>query len=242
MKTQMQKWQISLLILFVATQVVFEILAQTLLGQPLLGVEYFSIALCFILSVCSIKKQKFNFVLSIGLAFTLCADACLVLNVPPKQAIGMVFFSLSQITYAIYLMLYSTKKINIGNIISRVLGSALIVLITYLVLKDKFDFLSAISMFYIYNLVLNMIFAFVDFKKHKFLSFGFVLFLICDIFIGLASANGTYLTISNQGLNNIINSNIAWLFYIPSQVLIALSTIFDKPSELPTPQNSTNKI
>ena len=52
-----------------------------------------------------------------------------------------------------------------------------------------------------------------------------MLFFICDTFIGLQVAAGTYLTIPEGGLlYNVIFCAfpIAWACYLPSQVLIAL--------------------
>lgn len=222
--TKLKHWQISLIILFVVAELTFTILAQTLSGKPLQIAEYVSICMCFVFALVFVANKKFNFMIALGLLFTLGADACLVLNTPPKQWQGMVFFSIVQIIYAIYLMMDAKRAINIASIVVRIVGSALVVLVTYLVLKDKFDFVSAISMFYIFNLVVNIVFAFVQFKNHKLFAMGLLFFVCCDIFIGLACANGVYFTISNAAIRKMISGNIAWLFYIPSQTLLALST------------------
>ncbi len=230
---KIKNWQISLVVIFLVAEIVFTVLAQTLSGTAMQAVEYTSICLCFVFALVFIATKKFNFIIVLGLLFTLGADACLVLNIPPKQGPGMVFFSIAQIIYAVYLMIDAKRALNIASIIVRVIGSALIVLITFLVLKDKFDFVSAISMFYIFNLVINIIFAFIQFKKHKLFAIGLVFFVLCDIFIGLACANGVYFTISNLTISKMISGNIAWLFYIPSQTLIALSTAFNNKKEAP---------
>ena len=230
---KIKNWQISLIVIFLVAELVFTVLAQTLSGTAMQAVEYISICWCFVFALIFVTTKKYNFVILLGLLFTLGADACLVLNIPPKQAPGMVFFSIAQIIYAIYLMLDAKRVINIASIIVRVIGSALIVLITFFVLKDKFDFVSAISMFYIFNLIINIVFVFIQFKKHRLFAIGLVFFVLCDIFIGLACANGVYFTISNLTISKMISGNIAWLFYIPSQTLIALSTAFDKKKKTP---------
>jgi hypothetical protein len=57
------------------------------------------------------------------------------------------------------------------------------------------------------------------------LGIAFTLFLLCDTVIGLQVAAGGYLPIAQDSvLYGLLFSgfNLAWLFYLPSQVLIAL--------------------
>ena len=52
-----------------------------------------------------------------------------------------------------------------------------------------------------------------------------VLFLLCDTVIGLQVMGGMYLPIDDGSLLSRIlypGFNLAWLFYLPSQVLLAL--------------------
>ena len=96
------------------------------------------------------------------------------------------------------------------------------------ILKDKFDFLSAISMFYFTNLILNIVLSFFEFKKSPLFAIGLLLFLGCDIFVGLQVANGLYINIPTDSiLYNIIFApfNISWLCYLPSQTLISSSVM-----------------
>ena len=62
--------------------------------------------------------------------------------------------------------------------------------------------------------------------KNKLFPIGLVLFLLCDTIIGLQMATGVYLPISEHSvIYKIIftDFNLAWFFYLPSQVCIALS-------------------
>ncbi len=229
----MKSLKISFFVLFAIIEIVFLVLVQVLRGEIIPIIEYISIALCFAYSLIFIKSKKLNFIISIALAFSLCADACLVLANPIKQLLGTSFFLVAQIVYCVYIILKTqNKKINVANIIARVCGSGLIILITYLVLKQNFDALSAVSIIYIFNLLLNIIFSFFTFGQNKCFSIGLILFFVCDIFIGLSAANGAYFTISNQAISSFINGPIAWLFYIPSQTLLAFETSCDYSKKL----------
>lgn len=221
-----KKCRISLVVIFLLAEICFTVLSQILTGQTLEIMECVSISLCLAFALIFVTLNRFNCIICVGLAFTLCADACLVLCKPIQQAYGMVYFSLAQLTYAVYLMIGFGRRTNLIAWIFRLLGSYLTLIITSVILKDNFDFLSAISMFYIFNLAFNLILAYVHFKKYRLMALGFSFFIICDLFIGLANANGIYITIANQTLRDLVSSNIAWAFYIPSQVLITLTTVF----------------
>ena len=74
---------------------------------------------------------------------------------------------------------------------------------------------------------MNAIQAFTQFRKNKLLPIGFVLFILCDTVIGLQVASGGYLPIAEGSwLYKLIFPSypLSWVFYLPSQVLIALST------------------
>lgn len=96
----------------------------------------------------------------------------------------------------------------------------------FLVLGENTDALALVSLCYYANLVVNILAAFTRFRQRRLLSIGLVLFLLCDTVIGLQMANGVYLPIREGSLIHRIISvdfNLAWFFYLPSQVLIALS-------------------
>lgn len=228
-----KKWQISLVAIFLLAEICFTVLSQILTGQTLEIVEYISISLCLAFALIFVSRSRFNCIICVGLAFTLCADTCLVLCKPMQQLYGMVFFSLAQLAYAVYLMIGFSRKTNLTMWIVRLLGSYATLIVTSVVLKDNFDFLSAISMFYIFNLAFNLVLAYVHFKKYRLMALGFSFCILCDILIGLASANGVYITIANQTIRDLIAGNLAWAFYIPSQTLIALTATFSKLQRKP---------
>ncbi|MBE5757037.1 MAG: hypothetical protein E7342_04465 [Clostridiales bacterium] len=184
------------------------------------------VALAFFFSLIYLRKN--NFVVQIALFFTLISDVFLVLLTPLthlNQSIAMTTFSVVQIAYA-FLILKESKKVQTKiNIIVRVVLVAIVEIITILVLKEKLDYLSVISMFYYANLVLNVVFALINYKKFPLLTIGVVLFLLCDTVIGLQFVFNMF-GVTNGVFYNIVYApfNLAWVFYGPSQALLSLSS------------------
>lgn len=191
--------------------------------------EYFiSICLsCIFLCLC-FKKTKSYLFMQIGLVCTVIADIFLVVIEPIMQLPGMIFFSITQICYFLRLFFEtSSKKERRIHLISRVILIFVVILLTIVVLKEKTDALSLVSMFYYTNLVVNIVFAVMHFKKSPLLAIGLLLFLLCDTIIGLNVMAGTYLNVELLvAINGFISgANWAWIFYIPSQALIGASLI-----------------
>ena len=212
---------------FCAVEITFLVLLLTLGGNASRIISFVSIALAFAFSLLFVNFKNKNIFIQLGLMFTVCADVCLVLCQPMKQTLGMVFFSFAQIVYFCKL-LYETpsKKVRLANLISRCIAIILVQVLTIVVVGKTVDFLALISMFYYTNLILNIVFAFFNFKQNPYFAIGMVLFALCDTIIGLNVAIGTYITIPESSfLYQIAFSpfNWAWLFYLPSQVCISIS-------------------
>jgi uncharacterized membrane protein YhhN len=136
----------------------------------------------------------------------------------------MMFFLVAQTLYAIRLHKQNQCRTLIWL---RVVLIACAEAVTVVILKEKTDALAVISIAYYANLIVNIIASFTKFRSKRLLPIGFVLFLLCDTVIGLQAASGVYLPISEGSLLHriiYVNFNLAWFFYLPSQVLIALSS------------------
>ena len=180
-----------------------------------------SIALCLIYSITCVKKEV-HFITA-ALSFTLIADFFLVLCSEQQRLWGMIFFLGAQTMYAIHLQ---TKRFRWSLLWIRISLSAIALLITILVLKDSADALALISLCYYANLVMNIIEGFTQFSCNRLFPIGLVLFLLCDTVIGLQMMASTYIPISDTSvLYSILypGFNLAWFFYLPSQVLLAIS-------------------
>ena len=113
----------------------------------------------------------------------------------------------------------------------RILVIAAVESLVVFVIKDKYDYLCFISIFYFASLIQNIVVAFIIYKKNPYLAIGLLLFALCDIIIGLRSADGYYIFLEENSLiEKMIHSRFdhAWFFYIPAQTVIALSAKFEK--------------
>ncbi len=189
--------------------------------------EYSAVCLCFIFALLHIKNDKPTILIIFGLLFTVIADLFLVVFGAKYRTFGMTAFSIVQLMYFARLLTgLKSQKFMWFNIITRIVCTSAALSATALILKHKTDLLSLVSVFYFTNIVLNTALAFIRFKTSPLFAFGLLLFLLCDTFIGLQIAAGTYINIpTDSWLYSIISPgfNIAWMFYVPSQTLIALS-------------------
>ena len=216
MKTK-KSWVIPLS--FVIIQMILYTVILTSGGKLQVWSEYASIVLCFLFALLHFKD---GFIIA-GLAMTLCADYCLVICDPMQQLWGMVFFLAAQIFYAVKL---HRRDLPWGFLAARVALTAAVMAVAWVILGDNADALALVSMAYYVNLIWNMVCAFTRFQDQRLLAIGFVLFILCDTVIGLQVAAGGYLPIAEGSLiYKIIFSgfHLSWFFYLPSQVLIALS-------------------
>lgn len=220
MKLFNNKLNTALTLLFLAASCVLYYFILTAGGTLLVATSYASIILCFAFAIAG----RQNFWIIGGLACTVGADFCLVVCDPIQQFWGMVFFLGAQSLYAAMLHRSRPGKallfIRLGLI-------AAAEAITVLILKDATDPLAVISICYYVNLIFNIILAFLQFKQYRLFAIGLVFFLLCDTVIGLQVMSGGYLPIPEGSLLDKILSvpfNLAWLFYLPSQVLISLSS------------------
>lgn len=192
--------------------------------------SFSSIALCFLFAL-SFFRKELDFVFTIlALLSTVTADFFLVLISPQNQLAGMIAFLFTQSFYAIKLTITKQKLITRISFLSiRLLASITIVIVTILVLKSSCDALAIFSVIYYVNLVVNTIYAFVC-RKWLF-AVGLVLFALCDICIGLQIMSSGYLPIpSDSFIMKILypGFNLPWVFYLPSQAIIALSVFFNR--------------
>jgi hypothetical protein len=213
---------------FLAIQSVLFVLVQTTKGEIHDVVSFAVVVLSALFMLLCIQRSKSYILMQIGLICTVFADLFLVVIDPMIQLPAMVFFSGTQICY--FLRIYFTTTSKKEKLIHLILRASLIVIIqiiTVIVLKKKTDALSLVSMFYYTNLVLNVIFAFVHFKKLPLFAIGLILFLLCDTIIGLDIMAESYITgKALETFNSILTGlNWAWVFYVPSQALLGISLL-----------------
>lgn len=220
MKLFRNKLDTTLTFLFLGISGVLYYYILTAGGTLLTITSYAAIVLCFVYAL----SRRTNLWIIGGLACTVGADFFLVVCDPIQQFWGMVFFLGAQSLYAA--MLHRSRP-GKALLFIRLVLIALAEGVTVLILKDATDPLAVISICYYVNLIYNIILAFLQFRQYKCFAIALVLFLLCDTVIGLQVMSGGYLPIPEGSLLDQILSvpfNLAWLFYLPSQVLISLSS------------------
>ena len=219
----MNRKKIISVIPFLLLEAILYYLILTAGGTALVHSSYLSIVMCCAFAL--LKGIRKNPLLAAGLMCTVGADYCLVMCNPIEQLWGMVFFMVAQSAYALHLHL---QKKSTPLLITRLVLTVLGVVIALIVLRDNADPLAIVSICYYANLIMNLIVAATQFKNCKLLPIAFFLFILCDTVIGLQVASKGYLPIpEGSWLHSLIFApfNLSWLFYLPSQVLIALSSL-----------------
>lgn len=210
-----------LTILFLAAELILYGLILTTGGDTLVWSSYSAIVLCFLYALSGVNRE--NGLLVGGLFFTVLADFCLVVCSPIEQLWGMVFFLGTQTLYALHL---HRRRLIKATLIVRLVLTVVAEVICLIVLQDRTDPLAMVSLCYYANLIMNIVDAVVCRRQNKLLPIALVLFILCDTVIGLQVASAGYLPIGEDTLLHRIlfmDFNLSWLFYLPSQVLIALS-------------------
>ena len=217
---------ISLLCVFFTVELCLGIAIQHTDGGIYAALCYAAIVLAFLFSLLSFE-HSFDFLFtSIAMLGTVMADLFLVVCNPMRQLPAMLFFSLTQLAYFTRILLKSKNKpIFITHIALRGVLSTLAVVLTAASLGENADPVATVSLFYFANLITNVIFSFIQFKTDPVLAIGLLLFMLCDFFIGMNLIEGYLPVGDNRILSFLIDPgfNAAWLFYVPSQALLAAS-------------------
>lgn len=192
-------------------------------------VKLISIMLCFSLSIL-IGKDYLNKVdkhlLQSGLFITMIADFLLLFT--DYLALGVGIFSIVHILYTIRYERNKAKLLLIRMILFLLMILGIYLAVNFFIMKIKLLFVAAL--FYAVALIISVIKAIKSYRHKLFpypnrslIAVGMVLFLLCDINVGIF--NITILT--NNSSRIIILYNISgllmWFFYLPSQVLLSLS-------------------
>ena len=212
-------------------------------------ISYVSIILClgYGIYILFIKKDILSILMVSGLFFTAISDLFLVYLNPMlniiNQSIAMTTFSLTQISYAIILIIScKCRKELIANIITRVCLFIVLEIVAIIILKENYNYLILISLFYFANLVTNIIFAFIQKDNNLLFALGLLLFIGCDLVIGLQELCTIMSIPETSPLYKIVftSLNVSWLFYLPSQVMLTTSIPIHNPKNINSMFNKIN--
>ena len=189
--------------------------------------KYSGVALCLIFSIyCAFKKKdKISLFIPLALVSTLISDYFLLINTDIDLFIpGLATFIITQLIYFL-LISYNRRKRNefSPNIILRILISVILIFVASIFVK--IDGLVSLALIYFTQLLINFCYSACLIKEDKkYLIFvsGLLIFIACDINVGL---NNVHII---DGIDYKIVNYLMWLFYLPSQVLLACSNlVFD---------------
>lgn len=183
-----------------------------------------SIFLVFVFTLFVLCIFKKNLYIFSAIFFTMLADACLEIFDKQYQIPALIFFIVAQTFY--YLLIVKDYKNKRLIHLTRFGVSVLITLAVSLGNIKNSNTITVLAVLYICFLIDNVVLAFVKFKKNKLLSLGLTLFLCCDICLGF-SLLGSFVNITNPLIKSI-GSVDCWIFYLPSQVILGISSLIRK--------------
>ncbi len=198
---------------------------KIIMGKTETIADYIVVISCFLFSLVYfiIKRNSNTLIFVIAFLFTILADTNLLI-LDDNYELGILAFIIVQFAYFWYILKNMYTKDNYSYLIAiRLITIVIGVIASLIVQTDKL--LVCLVIIYISNLVINLIISIIPRKRNLLFSLGLFLFLLCDICVGCYNI-GDIIDISNTSLFYKIANlpfNIAWLFYHPSQVLLAIS-------------------
>lgn len=186
---------------------------------------YLAIVLVALFALVTLWGERDGHIIRLGIGFTLVADYFLVIAANSELE-GVISFIAVQACYFAYTLVRETRtKVRYVNIASRIFIVVGLTITAFLVLGEDTDALAIASVIYYGNLVANAVFAFLLGKRDRIFAIGLVLFGMCDIWIGLEVLFSSYLDSNLMDFVYNANCNLPWVFYQPSQTLIALNLL-----------------
>lgn len=213
---------------FVLLETVLGILLQCAHGATVRYASFLSIILAALFCLLFARRTPSYLLTQAALLFTVGADFFLVLLEERQQLYGMICFLFVQAFY--FLRLYAedpNKRRRHVHLYARLLATLLFLALTGAVLKEKTDALALVSMAYYANLLLNIVFSLLQNGWRSLFSIGLVLFVLCDTLIGLSCLD-PYITVGEDSFVwTLIHPgfDLAWAFYLPSQMMLSMSLL-----------------
>lgn len=187
--------------------------------MPLESLKYIGILLCFLISL-TIEGKGLNArdtrLLQIGMFFTVIADLFLVIL--DYYFLGVLAFCIVQL---IYIKRYTEDRFS--SIFKKSIISLMSIFIVYFIIRRfivDLDIIFPLAIFYSICLFISIIKTIDAMEKNIYpypnklmIIGGMILFTLGDINVGL----------SYLGINYDLSTNLIWVFYFPSQILLSLS-------------------
>ncbi len=216
-----------ILIIFIAVEsaiyLAFNVMAAAGMPDPVY-LKYSGVLLCFAVSFVLFfitGRRADGLIISVALLSTAVSDL-FILVLGDYYEIGLVTFIIAQSVYFYRLYADRIKKIYISLAVRLTVAVAVIIVFAAI---GQLNLLVAECAVYITMLVANVVDAFIICRrgyKNLLFAIGLLLFLCCDICVGLNNFGEVLNVELSKGLINFV-SFAMWAFYLPSQVLITCS-------------------
>ncbi len=222
-----------LLIIICILYIYFLFIDFSIIGDfiPSSTFKFISIVLCFFISLMTGRKHLGKtdiLLLQVGLFITVIADFFLLFT--DYFVIGVGVFSLVQIIYAVRYERNKIKPALIRSIIILMIILAIYLIINFYIVKIELLYLMAL--YYAITLIINVVKSIKSCKNglfpypnKYFIAIGMVLFLLCDMFVGIYNITSQMNISSGIDLLSNFSGKLVWFFYLPSQVLLSLSGV-----------------
>lgn len=185
------------------------------IGPPTIPMKYAGVLLCVAFALWA-AHQGGDKLVPIALALTACADWFLLVR-NDHYAVGVLIFLCVQTVYLLRL-----RRAGAGTAYWLRAGLALLVGLSMYGLRMATP-LNLLAGLYFSQLLSNTILAWTRRgRRWRLFAVGLTLFVGCDLCVGLFNAG-----LSSPGLYRAVSVGM-WLFYLPSQVLIALSALHEE--------------
>lgn len=177
--------------------------------------KFASIALCFLLAVnlCRTSSNKSDSRFIVGaLIFTMIADIFLLFNL--SHYVGILSFFIVQLIYQ--------KRHNTRSFIFGMIIVVLTVPMTFMLPFERLHVAAGAYAILILTTFVSTFWALVPRFNLRCIRLGMILFILCDIHVALYNQlpwGSSYYEVSAVAI---------WIFYLPSQLLLALSTYHDQ--------------
>ena len=167
----------------------------------------------------------------LGLLGTLGADFFLVLLPAQQRVPGLLFFCLAQIAYFMRIYFEDESKMRRRvHIVLRVCASVGALIVTPLVLGARVDAVAMLSILYYANLLCNVLFSMLNFKRSRLFALALLFFVLSDTLLGFQSLSDYFLIPRGSFIYYavFIGKRIFYPFYILSQICIPISVASGK--------------
>jgi len=202
--------------------------------------HYLSIVVCAMLVLSVRGSDKELQWTRVAFFFTLAADWFLT-YLQTQQWLGTMLFLFSQWAYTKRLLVNETSPIV--KIMERIgLTAAFLIVGVWVVGRLDWLMVAALTCYGLH--VANAIDATIRWKTDRWFAVGLWLYVICDALVGLAASAGYLTIVPGSFVDGLVHGPIHWIwvFYLPSQALIAASAVWPSGRGAQSPKQASSSL